>query len=925
LRDGRLVDLLLRLYPGAFRERFGAEMRDAYRAQKRARRRRGRTALVALGLRTVVGMVRGSAAEWWSLAHTEGEGGSMGGREQDIGIGGGSTGGGGGSLGKQRRHTGIGGWASAWQREIGYAARRLWRAPGFTVLSVATLALGTGAFASVFTVVESVLLEPMPYEGSEELAWVWRDYTWIDFPRGWLGSSEVRYLRDDDAVEALVITRSTRSTLGGLDGASPRDVRVIAASPEVLDVLGTRPLLGRGFRPEDADPQAPPVVLLRYNLWRDAFGSDRDAVGRTITLAGQPAEVVGVLPPGFDFLMHSSLGPPLRADLYGVFQVDLDSQSAGAGWLAALVRFRGGPESPAAQAALQRVGDRFTAEVMGGGSDRSVRLWAAPLKEDLVGGLQAPLTAILAASGFLLLVLGANLATLFLARGAVRERDLAVRAAIGGSRRAVARSVLAEAGLVALAGAGGGLLLAWGGVRILTGVAGALPRADEIGLDATGGAVAVGLAIGLALLAALPPTMSARVISPGLALREAAGSGDSRRQSRSRDALVVVQVALSLVLLVGSGLLARSFAELIRVDPGFDAAGTLTFRVGLYGDAYDDAEAVAFTRALRARLAGLPAVAAVGLVDALPLGQETNQAPAAFVDAPGNIGDDDADRPLIDLFFATPGYVEAAGLRVLDGRGFREGDGRVGDDGGAAVALIDDVLAGRFFPDGTAVGSRIATGNDTATIVGVLDQARFYDLRADDRGQVFLPNATNPRRGLRVAVRVRRGDPLALMPAARAAVAEIDPGLAVSEVRTLEGIVAEALGEERLNLELVTAFALAALLLSALGIYGVVANTVVRRLPEIGVRMALGAEAGRVARMVLAQGLRLVSVGVLVGLAGAWAASRSVAALLYGVEARDPLTFAAVATLLAAVGAFAAWVPARRATRVDPAETLRRG
>jgi predicted permease len=919
--DGRLVDLLLRLYPAAFRERFGAEMRDAYRAQKGARRRRGRTALVALGLRTVVGMVRGAAAEWRSRAHTEGEGGSMGRREQDISIGGGSVGGKGGRMDNRKRHTGIGGWASAWQRELGYAARRLWRAPGFTILSVATLALGTGAFASVFTVVESVLLEPMPYERPEELAWVWRDYTWFDFPRGWLGSTEVQSMRDEAAVEALIVTRSARSTLGGMEGSRPRDVRVISASPEVLDVLGVRPLLGRGFLPEDADPGAPPVMLLRYDLWRDAFGSDPEIVGRTVTLAGQPAEVIGVLPPGFDFLMHSSLGPPLRADLYSALQVDLDSQPAGAGWLAALVRFRGGPESPAAQAALQRVGDRFTAEVMSGGTDRTVRLWAAPLKEDLVGGLQAPLTAILAAAGFLLLVLGANLATLFLARGAVRERDLAVRAAIGGSRRAVARSVLAEAGLVALAGAGGGLLLAWGGVRVLTGVAGALPRADEIGLDATGAAVAIGLALGLALLAALPPTVRARVTSPGLALREAAGSGDSRRQGRSRDALVVVQVALSLVLLVGSGLLARSFAELIRVDPGFDPGGTLTFRVGLYGDAYDDDAVVAFAGDLRDRLTGLPAVEAVGMVDALPLGQETNQGPVRFLGAPGNTGDDDADRPLVDLFFATPGYVEAAGLRVLDGRGFDQRD----EGDGAPVALIDDVLADRFFPDGSAIGSRIATGIDTATIVGVLDQPRFYDIRSDDRGQVFLPHASNPLPGLRVAVRVGGGDPMALMPAARAAVAELDPGLAVAEVRTLDGIVADALGDERLNLELVTAFALAALLLSALGIYGVVANTVVRRLPEIGVRMALGAEAGRVARMVLAQGLRLVSVGVVVGLAGAWAASRSVAALLYGVEARDPLTFAGVATLLAAVGALAAWVPARRATRVDPAETLRRG
>lgn len=885
--DGRLVRFLLRLYPAEFRERYGEEMRAAYRAQKEARRGLGRAALLALGVRTALGMARGAAAERKTrrIARTGGD----------------------------RMGTGV---MEAWKRELGQAGRRLRRSPGFTTLAVATLALGTGAFAAVFAVVESVLLEPMPYERSEELAWVWRESS-RGIPRARIGSKEVEYLREDPGVEAVVITLGSRTTLAGLDGRRPRDVHVTTASTELLEVLGVRPLLGRDFRPEDGEPGAPPVVLLRHDLWQDAFGADPGVVGRTIALGGEPARVVGVLPPGFDFLVQPSFGEPLRADLYRAFQTDLDSRRPGAGWLTALVRFRGGPESPTARAALLRVGDRYTAEFVRDRSDYVLRLWAAPLKEDLVGGLKAPLTGLLAAGGFLLLVLGANLATLLISRGATRERDLAVRAAIGGSRRAVASSVLAEGVLVALAGAAGGVLVGRIGADVLAGVAtDTLPRAAEIALDGTGAAVAICLALALGLMATLPPALRGRSTAVGLALRDTAGTGASRRGSRSRDALVVVQVALSLVLLVGGGLLARSLAELLRIDPGFDPSGTLTFRVALDGPAYDDAEAWNFERSLRERLVALPGIEAVGLVNALPLGQETYQTPLGFPHGPGDSEDGEAEDVLADLFFASPGYVHAAGLRLLEGRDFREGDG-------PAVALVDDVLATRFFPDGAAVGSRVATGSDTVTIVGVVDHARFYDVRADDRIQVYRANASIPLRWLRVAVRVASDDPLELMPSVRAVVAELDPRLAVSDVRTLEGMVSEALGQERLNLGLVASFALAALLLAGLGIYGVVSNGVVRRRPEIGVRMALGAEAGNVERMVLLQGLRLVLAGVAVGIVGAWGASRFAAALLYGVDPRDPLTFGGVAALLLGVGAVAAWLPARRATRVDPLETLR--
>lgn len=815
------------------------------------------------------------------------------------------------------------GGVEAWMRELVQAARRLRHAPGFTVMAVVTLGLGTGAFGAVFTVVDSVLWKSMPYRNPGELAWVWRDYPWMHAPRLLLGSHDVEYLAEQPGVEDVVLTGSYRTTLAGTDGdgAHARDVRVITVSPGFLKTLGVRPLLGRGLRPDDGDPGAPPVVLLRYDVWRDAFGADPGIVGHTVSLGGRSAKVVGVLPPRFDFLKDETVGEPIHGDLYAAFQTSLDAEPPGAAWLGCLVRFRGGPGSPEARAALEQVEARLQAELGHGDPRHRLRLQATPLREDLVGNLRAPLTAVLAAAGFLLLVLGANLATLCLARSAVRERDLAVRTAIGGSRGAVAGSVLAEAALVALGGAVSGILVAWAGADALAHVvADILPRAANITLDRTGVAVTFGLATVLASLAAVPPILRARAADPGRVLREATNAGESRRRSLSRDVLVVVQVAFSLVLLVGGGLLGRSLVQLLRVDPGFDPRGTLTFRVGLDGKAYGPDERLALERRLRARLSALPGVEAVGMANVLPLAhQQTALTRPDFLDAPGNTGDPGGDHPLLDLFFITPGYLRAAGFRLLEGRGFRESDGV----DGASVVLIDNVVAARLYPNGTAIGSRIAFGSDTATIVGVIDHPRYHDIREDGRGQVYQPAATIALSGPRVAMRVDRGDPLSLAPSVRAVVAEMDPDIAVSEVRTLSAIVDGALSGQRLDLGLVTAFALAALLLSALGVYGVVANSVVRRRPEIGVRMALGAEAGRVASMVLSQGLRLVVVGVALGLVGAWATSRLVASLLYEVQPRDPLTFGAVATLLIGVGALAAWLPARRATRVDPAEVLR--
>ncbi|HEX9887386.1 MAG TPA: FtsX-like permease family protein, partial [Longimicrobiales bacterium] len=511
---------------------------------------------------------------------------------------------------------------------------------------------------------------------------------------------------------------------------------------------------------------------------------------------------------------------------------------------------------------------------------------------------------------------------LFLARMAVRERDTAVRTTLGAGRGALTWNALSEALLLSVGGAVVGLVLAgWGTAGLRHVAADTLPRTSEIGLDATSAGLAVLVAVILGVGASLGPLLRAVTIDAGRAIRESGNrAGGSRRRSRARGGLVMTQVALSMVLLVGAGLLGRSLMALLNSDPGFDAAGTLTARFSLDDVVYpEDSDVLEFHRRLAERVSGLPGVEAAGVSNAVPLGAGgTNQNGVTFVGAPGNTGDAQTDQPLVDVFDVSPGFVRAGGLRLLEGSPFLASAGAPVTRG----VLVDDVLARRFYPDGSAVGGRLWIGADTFTIAGVVDQARTYDVHRDDRGQVYRPFEYALPRSAYVALRTT-GDPEALVAPLRGLVAELDPSLPLAEVRTLRAVVEASLGGERLNASLVAAFALAALLLASLGLYGVVANSVAVRRGELGVRMAVGADAGQVVSLVVAQGLRLVGWGVALGLAGAALSARFLASLLYGVEPWDPVTYVGVAGLLAAVAGLAAWLPARRAAGIDPAVALR--
>jgi putative ABC transport system permease protein len=802
--------------------------------------------------------------------------------------------------------------------ELLRAARRLVRAPVFALVSIATVAVGIGAFASIYSVVDTVLLEPPAYADPNRLVWVWRDY-WFGLHRGWLGGPDIAMLREhDDAFEGVVAFRTGGRNLTGREGENPERVRTMAASADFLDVLGVRPAPGRGFAPGEDAPDASGVAVLGWDLWQSHFGGDPGVVGREIYLDGEAITVVGVAPKDFHFVKHASLGPPEGADLYVPLRMDLASLDAGSGMFAGLARVREGVPAERVKAAIDAVAADLDATALF--HHRGLKMWGIGLQEDLVASVRPTLVTLLAGALFLLLVLGANLTTLLLGRAGRRERELAVRAALGAGRSRLLQSAAAESVLLCALGGALGMGLAYLGVDAIRAFAPEqLPRRWSLGVDLSVLGVATLATLAMGAVAGLVPALGSIRGVTAERLREGGRGGSGLRASRTRSGLVVAQLALSLTLLVGAGLLTRAFVRLLDADPGFDGRAVLTTTVSLDPAHYPtDADVAAFDRRFRAAVSALPGVRAVGAVDALPLSAQASQAGVSFPGAPGNTGDAEEDGPLADYMMVTPGYVEAVGMRVLDGRSFDERD----DTEAPAVALVDDLLARRFFPGSSAVGRRLVAGGDTLTVIGVVDQARHYSVGADDRPQMYVPLAQNAVAELHYAV-AGTGDPLAYPSDVRHVLDTLDPAAPMSETSTLAAIVGDSLARERLSLVLLVGFAGGALLLATLGLYGVVSNAVAARSRELGVRIAVGADRGVVLRLILRQGLRLAGWGALIGLLGALASARALGRLMPGIEPNDPVVYAGVTLLLAAVTGMAAWIPASRATHIDPIEALR--
>jgi putative ABC transport system permease protein len=877
----RWIRILLHLYPSDFRDELGGAVREAYRDRCRdAIRAGGVAALAWVWVRALADSLRNGLGERVRPAVAWPRNGSFG---QDT------------------------------QRVL----RRLSRAPVFVLSMVGLLAMGLGAFATVYAVVDRVLLASLPYRQPDDLYYVWRDYTWIGMNRGWLAGTDVAELaKVKGVVEGAVALDRDQVTLTGVEGTEPREIAVLSTSPGFFPLLGVNPALGRGPASNEFGPGSPRTIVLGHDLWRDQFAADRGVIGREVRLGGVPYRVIGVMDRNFRFVRHASPAPAQRADAYTTLEVDLAATNPGHGQFAGLIRARPGTPPATVMAAVGAVGklvDRRDFEGEG------LRLHAGGLKDDLVAPVRPALVALGLSGVLLVVVLGVNMGTLLLVRAAQREREFAISRALGAHPSALARATLLEGVILgALGGACGALAAVWGTRTLVALAPDDLPMRESIAVDWRIALTVTLVGAGLGLAASAVPALATRRIQLAGLMRNAAVRGGGGGHGRMRRGMVVLQVALSLVLLSAGGLVTRSFERLLRADAGFDPSGVLTFKVPLSGAAYDSASTVlaAFAR-IQHELSTVPGVAAVGATSALPLSAGADQRGAAFPGAPGNTGKADLDEPMVDILLTRGDYFKAMGIRFVAGRGF----GAEGESGGREV-IIDRILAERFFPGRSPIGGKLSMMDDSARIVGVVDHARQYDVYQDGRPQLYWRDEEYPEGSLYFAMRTDR-DVASLTPDVRAAIARVDPGLALSDFRSMDERVGDALRQQRIGAVLIGGFSVGALLLAAIGLFGVVAGSVSRRRHELAVRLALGAEHGRVLGMVLREGAVLIGLGVLVGLPGVYLMGRAIRGVLVGVSPADPLALALASCSLALVALAACYLPARRVTRIEPAQSLR--
>ena len=881
-RSERWLRILLRLYPVDFRDEMGDAVVSTYRERcLTTLRTRGTLALMGVWLRAL----------WDSLRN---------------------------GLGERVRPAASWRRSGNWGRDAEIAMRRLIRAPMFMAAMVGTLTVGLGAFAVVYAVVQHVLIAPMAYERPDDLYFVWRDYGKIfDLKRGWLAGTDVAELQKSGVIEEAAGLLGQQTLLSTHEGADPIEINAMVASPNVFDLLGVRPAMGRGFTRDEIGPKRAPVIVLTHQLW-SRLGADRSMLGKTVWLTGQPFTVIGVMPREFRFARHASLGPPQPpAEAYTTFAVNLGETNPQAGSYAGIIRVRRGTPQAQVAAAVSAVGRTIDARDF---KNAGLSLYPIGLKPDLVSGVRPALMVLGFAGVFLVLVLMVNVATLLLARAATREQEFAVSRALGANGAALMRATVLEGALLGgIGGIGGALVGVWG-TRAFVGLAPLdLPRRDSIALDWGVAAVVIGVGALLGLLAAVVPALwaSRTSLASLLAGSQVRGGGGHQRMRRG---MVVAQVALSLILLSTGGLVIRSFEQLLRANPGFNPDGLLTMRVPIPPQLVPKPEdARALQDRVQMALASLPGVTGVSATTALPMTQEMSQTTVAIAGAPGNTGNPEHDRPLVDFLATRVGYVEVMRMRLLSGRAFNESRPE-----GVREAIVDRPFATYFFPNASPIGATIPYLGSSATIVGVVEQARQYDLHQDGRPQVYLraEDWNFGGRGLAFAVRTTR-PPKTLIPDLQAMMRRIDPRLTVTRVQSMNEIVDRALSQQRLGAVLIGGFALGALLLAAMGLFGVVSGSVTRRRHELAMRLVLGADYGRVMRLVLGEGALLIGLGVLIGAPGVYAAGGVIRGVLVGVSPSDPLTLTAVAIGLALVALAACYLPARRVLDIDPARSLR--
>jgi putative ABC transport system permease protein len=805
-----------------------------------------------------------------------------------------------------------------WQ-DIRFGFRTLIRSPATSAVALLTLALGIGANTAIFSVVNGVLLEPLPYPDPDELVIVLESNPGLGFPRFSVAPPNFEdWRRQNQVFESLAAVQRGRFNLTG--GDRPEAVPGAQVTPELFRTVGVEPALGRGFLPEEGKPGGPKVAVLSHGLWQRRFGSDPNVINRQIPVDGETYTVIGVMPPMFDM--------PSKTQIWLPLPWDFPADSRGAHFLSAYGRLKDGVTLEKARTEMKAIAARLERQYPDSnkGWTTEVRL----LKAAAVEGVRPALLLLLAAVAFVLLIACANVANLLLARLATREREIAVRTALGAGRLRLVRQMVTESLVLFLVGGALGLLVATWATRGLVALYGEdLPRGQSIGLDGLVLLFALGLSLVTGLVFGLAPALSAT--SGGLfgALKEGGRAVAGGARGRLvRNLLVLGEVAVALVLLVGAGLLLQSFARLRAVDLGYRPQGVLTAELVLPDKKYaEQAPQIAFTRELLDRLRAVPGVQSAGTVYPLPLGGNGFVLAFEVEGRPQSSADESSLHANIRII--TPDYFRTMGIRVLQGRVFTARD----DAQSIPVILINKTMADRTWPGEDPIGKRITFGDTEGPdvqwmeVVGVVADVRHQTLDEDSGSECYWAQLQNPVGGTLSIVLRTEGEPSRLAGALRETVRSIDSDLPIERVRTMETVVSESLAGSRFQTVLLGIFAGVALLLAAIGVYGVISYSVAQRTHEIGIRMALGARRPEVLGLVIRQGMTLVLAGVGVGLALSvllvWWLSDRIASFLYEGHAFDPLTFVAVPLVLLAVALLANWLPAQRATQVEPVVALR--
>jgi putative ABC transport system permease protein len=805
-----------------------------------------------------------------------------------------------------------------WQ-DVRFGLRMLRRSPGFTLIAVLTLALGIGANTAIFSVIDGVLLRPLPYKNPEQLIAITtanldksiRGLA-VSFTKLTLIKQQSRTLQSTGAFIATSSSLTTRGT--------PEQINAVLSTRDLFNVLDVSPAEGRGFLPEEDQPGGADVAILSDGFWHSHFGGDPSIVGRTIPLDGRSVNVIGVLPASFRFPFQQP-----EPDVWFPRVFDFPSLApvrirTGASYLTVFARLKPGTSLTQAQAEFDALNSAYSHDNQGFVDGAKYTLDATSLSDNLVGGLRPPLIVLLTAVGFVLLIGCANVASLLLARATAREREIAIRRALGASRARLVRQLLTESLLLSFLGGGLGVCLAARALRLPRLLPpGTIPRLEEVRVNGAVLLFSVGICLLTGIAFGVMPSLHASHKNLHDTLKEGGrGSTEGGAVGRSRAALVIAEVAVALVLVTGAGLLIRSFTRLLHVNAGFEAAHVMTFSMSLPQTHYPQpAQQAEFYRRLVEGAENLPGVESAALVSHLPLATPTR---FVFFCPEGTVCQGIGKDPIIAIRYISPDYFRTMRIPLLSGRTFTSID----VTSAKPVVLINETAAKLYFPNQGAVGKHLSQTRDMIPmeIIGVVKDVKFSALNGPPANEMYLLHQQSPWASMTLVIR-SASNPQPMVAAVRQIIHGIDSDLPLSNVSTMDEVVSASVAQPRLITQLVASFAVLALLLAAIGIYGVMAYSVTQRTHEVGIRLALGAQPRDVLALLMGHGMRLVFLGVALGVVVSLALTRLLATLLYGTSVRDPLTFAGVSVLLVAVALLACYVPARRAMRVDPIVALR--